>query len=268
MKRLVAYLLASSLCLLGCTASLSMPPQVAQPDKNTEEIKPFNLFDEWFIRTTTENDPYPSVCSLHRFSGSLVGSGILIRPDVVLTAGHCIDDDDIFSVVIGQEEIMVKDIVLHPRYSDSSGRIINDVGLIFLECDSVYEPATIGCIEWIERYEHITTVGYSMGYKKYSKHGVFKFFGRVMTEPNYMKFIPRPASVMPGDSGGGVFVKYGDAEYVIGIISSYSVVQLYDGQRTISECSAAVISNYLNWIDTEILKNEIRTIDTVNEDGR
>ena len=46
------------------------------------------------------------------------------------------------------------------------------------------------------------------------------------------------------------------------------MLQLYNGQRTISECSAAVISNYLNWIDTEILKNEIRTIDTVNEDGR
>ena len=67
--------------------------------------------DEWFVAATKENDKYPSICSLHLEDGILIGSGILIRPDVVLTAGHCIDDDNIFSITIGREDIMVKDMI-------------------------------------------------------------------------------------------------------------------------------------------------------------
>ena len=74
-----------------------------------------------------------------------------------------------FSITIGEEQIMVKDMVLHPSYSKTFGRIQDDIGLIFLECDSNYEPATIGCVEWMYRYQYITTVGYSLNYKKYSK---------------------------------------------------------------------------------------------------
>jgi len=266
MKRLALYLLASSLCISGCTASLI----ATSPQTNIEVIdEPVpNFLDEWFVPTTIENDPYPSVCSLHLESGWLVGSGILIRPNVVLTAGHCIDNDDIFSIVIGEEEIMVKDTVKHPSYNDTFGRIHNDIGLIFLECDSIYTPATIGCTEWMTRYQDITTVGYSFNYKKYSKENVFRYFGTVVEEPNFMKFIPRPASVWPGDSGGGVFAKFNDNDYVVGIISNYLVVETYNGIIVISECSATIIVNYLSWIETEILKNEIEETITINKNER
>ena len=266
MKRLIAYLLASSLCLSGCTASLVVP----SPQTNIVVVdQPIpNFLDEWFVETTKEHDPYPSVCSLHTEAGFLIGSGILIRPNVVLTAGHCIDDIDIFSIVIGEEEIMVKDTVKHPSYNDTFGRINNDIGLIFLECDSIYTPATIGCTEWMARYQDITTVGYSFNYKKYSKENVFRYFGTVVEEPNYMKFIPRPASVWPGDSGGGVFAKFNGDDYVVGIISNYVVIKAYGDIIVISECSATIIVNYLPWIETEILKNEIEENITIIENAR
>ena len=121
MKILTRYLSASLLLIVGCKVpqATSLPPQTQDNIVVVEETVP-SFLDEWFVRTTKEHDPYPAVCSLHTESGHLVGSGILIRPDVVLTAGHCIEDDDIFSVVIGEEEIMVKDMVLHPSYSSTS----------------------------------------------------------------------------------------------------------------------------------------------------
>jgi len=268
MKNLVGYLSASLLLITGCQVpqASTLPPQTTN-DIVIQESPP-KFLDAWFTPTTLKHDPYPSVCSLHKENGFLIGSGILIRPNVVLTAGHCIEDDDIFSIVIGDEEIMVKNMVLHPRYSDIFGRIQNDIGLIFLECDSNYEPATIGCVEWMVRYQNITTVGHSFDYKKYSKPNVFRYFGTVVEEPNYMKFIPRPATVWPGDSGGGVFAEFEDEDYVVGIISNYLVIEIFNGRIIVSECSATIIVKYLDWIETEILKNEIKQIVEIVEDGR
>jgi hypothetical protein len=253
MRNLIKHLSVTLLLITGCkTHQMSSAPPQNQQYITAQESTP-NFLDEWFTPTTTENDPYPSVCSLHLEDGRLIGSGILIRPNVVLTAGHCIDDDNIYSIVIGEEEIMVKDMVLHPSYSKTFGRIQNDIGLIFLECDSDYEPANIGCVDWMKRYQDITTVGYSFEYKKYSKPDVFRYFGTVVEEPNYIKFIPRPASIWPGDSGGGVFAKFGDKEYVVGIMSNYIVIKTFNDNKVISECSATIIVNYLDWIELEVL---------------
>ena len=268
MKTLVWYLSASLLLITGCKV-----PQASSTSPKNEQItatqeSPPRLLDEWFTPTTIENDPYPSVCSLHLENGYLIGSGILIRPNVVLTAGHCIDEDDIFSITIGEEQIMVKDMVLHPSYSKTFGRIQDDIGLIFLECDSNYEPATIGCVGWMSRYQNITTVGYSFDYKKYSKRDVFTYFGTIVEEPNYMKVIPRPASIWPGDSGGGVFTKFQNKDYVVGIISNYIVVRTHGGITVVSEWSATIIAKYIDWIRMEVLEDETREIEKIVKDGR
>jgi len=271
MKNLIRHLSVPLLLITGCRVSQKTSLPLSDPPQTIETIKeePIPRFlDEWFTPTTIENDPYPSICGLHTETGWLIGSGILIRPNVVLTAGHCIEDANISSIVIGDEEIMVKDTVLHPRYSDAFGRIQNDIGLIFLECDSNYEPATIGCVEWMVRYQDITTVGHSFGYKKYSKPNVFRYFGTVVEEPNYMKFIPRPATVWPGDSGGGVFAEFENENYVVGIISNYLVIVVFDDRIIVSECSATIIVKYLDWINGEVLKNEIKQIIEIVEDGR
>lgn len=248
------------LCLLGCAKTSGLVTVPEKPkDKNTVTsvdtiVDPMS---EWFNRVTQGNDPYEFVGSLHDSEGTLIGGGTLIRPNVVLTAGHCIDDDSISSVRFGgDEEIAVKRVVLHPHYSDTLGRIIDDIGIIFLECDSKYEPATVGCVAWMERYQGITTVGFSYGYKKYSKEGVFRYFGTVIEDHNTMKFIPRPISVWFGDSGGGVFTKFEGKEYVVGIISTFTVLVNYKGSEDITECSAVIIANHLTWIELEILSDE------------
>ena len=283
MNNLIRHLSASLLLIAGCQVvpqSSILPPQTTTDFVTELEIVPeTNRLDEWFTPTTKENDPYPSVCSLHRYDGSLIGSGILIGKDVVLTAGHCINANDVFSIIIGEEEIMVKETVLHPDYSKPSFSVSNDIGLIFLDCDSDYEPARIGCVEWMYRYMNITTVGYSHEYKKFSKWGVFNFFGVVTSEPKEIKFVPRNgASVWFGDSGGGVFAKFGSKEYVVGIISTFMVIRGFeDREEYISECSAVNIAVYLDWINGEILHEQMREIingkemeqlEEIVEDGR
>ena len=271
MKNLIKYLSAPLLLISACQApqASTLPPQITTDIITEIEVAPkINPLDRWFVPTTENHDPYPSVGSLHREDGSLIGSAILIEPNVALTAAHCLDSGDVFFFVIGEEDIMVKETILHPDYSNTLGRIVNDIGLIFLECDSRYQPAKMGCVEWMERYDPITTVGYSFEYKKYSKKGVFRYFGTIVEEPNNMKFIPRPVSVWFGDSGGGVFAKFGKKEYLVGVISTFTVLRNYKNQENITECSAVIVAKHLAWIELEILNEEMEQIEEIVEDGR
>jgi hypothetical protein len=268
MVRTIKYLSVLLLCLQGC---IRTPELIVKPNpeaKINNSVTSVGPMSNWFNRVTKgDNDPYPSVCSLHLEDGRLIAGGILIRPNVVLTAGHCISDGDVYSIKIGDEEIAVKNTVLHPYYSDYFGRVRNDIGLIFLECDSIYEPATIGCVEWMSRYQEITTVGYSYGYKKYSKEGVFRYFGTVVEEPNYLKFIPREASIWFGDSGGGIFAEFQGNKYLVGVISNFMIIKTYGDRELVSECSAVIIAKYIDWIEKEI-ENENRQVIKIVEDGR
>tara|TARA_Y100000296_G_scaffold48168_1_gene55197 strand:+ start:84 stop:917 length:834 start_codon:yes stop_codon:yes gene_type:complete len=271
-SRTIKYLSVLLLCLLqGCIGTPELivePNPEANTNNNNNIVTSVDPTSEWFSRVTQgdddNDDPYPSVCSLHSEDGSLIAGGILIRPNVVLTAGHCISDDDVYSIKIGDdEEIAVANTILHPYYSDYFGRVRNDIGLIFLECDSSYEPATIGCVEWMSRYQDITTVGYSYGYKKYSKEGVFRYFGTVVEEPNYLKFIPRETSLWFGDSGGGIFAEFQGDKYLVGVISHFVIIETYGDRELVSECSAVIIANYIDWINESVSDDD----DNDNDDN-
>jgi len=271
MKTLTKYLSASLLLIVGC----KVPQATSLPPLTTTDIvidvtppKVINPLDRWFTPTTEEHDPYPSVGSLHREDGSMIGSAILIEKDVALTAAHCLDGGDVFSIIIGEEEIMVKDTILHPSYSTSSFSVSDDIGLVFLECESQYEPAIIGCVEWMSRYQNITTVGYAQGYKKYSKRWVFTYFGTLVEEPNEIKFIPHGASVWFGDSGGGVFAKFEGKEYVVGVISTFTIMRVFENREKVTECSATNIAKYIDWIEGSILNGQMEQLEEIVEDGR
>ena len=132
--------------------------------------------------------------------------------------------------------------------------------MIFLECESIYPVAEIGCIDWLYRYQEVTTVGYSHGYKKSSKPKLFKYFGRLVSEPDFMKFIPRPMSIWFGDSGGGVFARVGGKEYVFGIMSYFRMDKGFHGIPEITENSATVISMYNEWIEENINERRIQGV--------
>ena len=91
MKNLIRHLSVPLLLITGCQVPQAsiLPPQITTDIViDVTPPKVLNPLDRWFTPTTEEHDPYPSVGSLHREDGSLVGSAILIEKDVALTAAH------------------------------------------------------------------------------------------------------------------------------------------------------------------------------------
>ena len=97
---------------------------------------------------------------------------------------------------------------------------------------------------------------YLYGYKKYSKEGIFRYFGTVVEEPNYMKFIPRETSIWFGDSGGGIFAEFNDNKYLVGVISHFIIIETYGDRELVSECSAVIIAKYIDWINESVSDND------------
>jgi len=272
MVRTTEYLSALLLCFLSSVGCVSVVPDLPHllPPQNSNSSKDFSSslivtpadpevdpMSKWFSRVTQDGiDPFPSVCSLHNSDGRLIGSGVLIRPNVVLTAGHCIDNGISSVRFIDDEEIAVKRVVLYPHYSETLGwntQMTDDIGMVFLEYDyDCATPAVIGDIKTTKRYHPITSVGYSFGYKKYSKRGTFRYFGTLIEQPKKMTFLPDPVSIWFGDSGGGVFANIRGEMCLVGIISSFT--KSHTGR--IMECTATITSEYSYWIDLEIDENE------------
>lgn len=254
------YFLAVVLCLVGCVTLSSTPKE---PTTQTVTDIFSESFLERFETIDYDNDPYPEVCSLSGVMGNIIGSGVLIAPNVVLTAGHCIDDIELSYVSFGNEIICISETLIHPNYNQRM-RVPHDIGLIFLEHEVCgIKPANIHNGQFICRFVDITTVGFSFYFKKFSKPGTFKYYGTVLEEVGEIKFLPRKATIWYGDSGGAVFVDWYDKRILLGIISNFFML---DGE--IIECSATRVDMYKGWIEESVKSYEgvlESTTDAIND---
>tara|TARA_Y100000004_G_scaffold152114_1_gene175103 strand:- start:638 stop:1237 length:600 start_codon:yes stop_codon:yes gene_type:complete len=193
---------------------------------------------------------------------TLIGSGILIASDIVLTAGHVVSSGEAkYFELISSQTSQISDIVLHPRY-EIDGFILNDIAVVFLEDDIDIEPIElIGAGDVCYKGKPLTTIGYSRGIKKYSNPNVFWYYGRLLTEPQQIKILPLKASVWFGDSGGAVIAYFGSEWKLVGVISSFSY-----REGIVYENSGASIKFYKTWIEEVInerrLDECIRGVDT------
>lgn len=105
------------------------------------------------------------------FYGSYVGcTGTLVAPDVVLTAGHCVQDR-VTHVLVGStdwdsnegETIEVAEVIDHPDYNGRSGAG-PDIAVLVLEEESSYTPRAMaeGCVldEFLDDDSPVAVVGY------------------------------------------------------------------------------------------------------------
>jgi len=192
--------------------------------------------------------------------GRLIGSGVLIRPDVVLTAGHVVDDRA-YSFFIGEEEILIDAIKLHPDYNHNNN-IETDIALVFLACDSIYTPAELqGKEETLTRGNILTTVGYSGGVKRYSTYGTFWYYGTLITQPSQIKWLPLEATIWFGDSGGAVFCYFDAKLKLVGVMSHLSLFK-----HRAYENSATSVPYFYDWIMEELNEQLVanKTNDVVN----
>lgn len=159
--------------------------------------------------------------------GASFGSGVLIAPDVVLTAAHVAErfaparanlfviGDDPF--VSAERIVGVTSSVVHPLYDEST--VLFDFGLLFLdEPIPLTEYATL----WPSEPESLLgmaaeVVGYGGTYRRQAGNASVDdiYDSRLISLPFYGL-----AVVEPGDSGGGLFVDI-DGQNVLAAISSY-----------------------------------------------
>jgi len=225
--------LVVSLCVSGCSVGIVHHNELVE---TTPALQ--------YFYTTEEYDPFPSVGSIITEEGDLIGSGVLIESDKLLTAAHVVERDIVYYFNIGDELILIERVLIHKNYINTT----NDIAIAFLSCDSSVKPTTlIGTGDILKRRTPLVTVGFSRGYKKYSDPKAFSYFGRLIEEPGHIKFLPIRATIWFGDSGGGVFTYINGRLKLVGIMSYFA---LDDG--IICENSAISVKYYRNWIDENL----------------
>ena len=238
-KRVLLF--GSLLVLLVCCSTTTQT-------SSTQPESPKERFRQGFQNCTVDNDLYPSVVALHTDIG-FIGSGVLLAPRHVLTAGHCIENMDIVEVrQLNGKSTCVEKLILHPQYK--IGHIVlNDIGIIILTepiLDVHIWPLCPNDLA-LYKYQNIDLSGYGGMWKKQSEYGKFAFYGILIHEINEFKILPIEGSVWFGDSGGGAFAEVFGTKCLIGIISNFEVKEI-NGKRVIIENSCVRVDVYSDWI--------------------
>jgi len=244
-NKLVAYavsLLVVMNQLSGCsTLEKSSQKPTENQTESPPEFKPFIPLDD---------NAFGFVGSLRRPTGKVLGSAVLIETNVALTAAHCLINTDISYVEFAGKNYPIDYTIC---YEDGT-HINHDIGLVFLTENVIgVNPVSRidDVISSIKKWDYVTTIGYSRGFKKASSLSTFRYYGVLYNEENQIKMLPHNGSIWFGDSGGGLFWFGPKGFQLIGILISFSQI---DG--TIIENSSTRVDCYQNWIDHEIEKNK------------
>ena len=170
-----------------------------------------------------DEDPYSCVGALY-VGEKFIGSGTLIAPNAVLTAGHVAADDNVTGFKICGAEYHVIKSIMHPKYIIKD-EIVYDLAILILQSEPSVKPAKMSKdIGDLTRLESLVTVGFSHNAKKSSNFRTFFYYGTLIEEPLYMKFLPlKGAFIWFGDSGGAVFEDILSAcGFLIGILLARS----------------------------------------------
>lgn len=229
------------LAFLVCCSTTKSSTQT-KPVPQTQSIR--RGFDD----CTLLNDKYPCVVALYKTS-SFVGSGVLIGPYYVLTAGHCISGNDITEIRLFDGRVYcVRELIHHPQQAIGPF-ILNDIGLIALDepiLDVQIYPMCENML-MMHKFQDVDVSGYGGKIKKQSQFQKFTFYGILLHEINSFKILPTQGSVWFGDSGGGAFAYVNGKKQLIGITSSFSALNI-DGKRVIIENSFVRVDYYFKWI--------------------
>jgi len=247
LKVLSLILATSSSCNnISVDKSETPPPPIVDiltPPKEPKEFEGFTVIEEG-------QDPYRCVGQVFDKDHVMVGSAVQIAKNIVLTAGHCIDGNNLMYFRVGEHDYVIKEQILHPKYKIGE-IIVNDIGILVLEektCITELPEITYSKSD-LRRYEELTIIGFSRCIKKKSNPGSFYYFGIVLEDPFEFKFnSTKNAYIWFGDSGGAVFE---DSGKLCGVISSFRLHDL-----TITEMSATPLFYHEDWIKSVMEEHE------------
>ena len=192
-----------------------------------------------------ETDPYPAVVTV-LYEGILVGTGVLIGPDTVLTAGHIVDCTGEYTIICSGVEHCVQSIIMHPRFHPYKNIFIDyievDLAIVKLETPSDVTPIKLMEKTHIVGYgEALEIIGHGTGRKRYCNDSSFWYFGRLIESPWNIVMLPTHETIWFGDSGGAIIDD--NDNVLIGIASAI-------GRRhqIISHNIGSWVGSELDWI--------------------
>lgn len=205
--------------------------------------------------------PFRCVGSFRREDKSLIGGGTLINKNTVLTAAHVVEPSvKAHWFEVGGSRYLIESVKMHEGYSPNP--VGNDIAVVKLheDVENVGFPDVNLDASFLKQFCPLVTVGYSLDIKKVSKPNVMFYYGTLEGEPNYFKMLPVYASMMFGDSGGGVFAEKNGEFVLVGIVS---YIQFYRG--TVIDNSIVKVDTYRNWLqDAGITSKERSPVGEIN----
>lgn len=238
MNGLVLLVLSLFITSYSCT---HYNTDISTLETGVEEISIKNPH-EGFTIIYGDQDPYSCVGQVFDKNGS-VGSAVAISGNVVITAGHCIDGNDLKEFRTNGKTYKIIKQILHPNFKVKE-TILVDIGILILEesvCLESY-PDITGSKKDLIRFEKLVTVGFSYEVKKKSNSDSFFYYGILENEPLYIIFnSTKKCHIWFGDSGGAIFE---DGGKMVALISSISIIDL-----TVIEMSGIRLDICKPWID-------------------
>ncbi len=212
---------------------------------------------------------WPDVAAIY-FGNEVGCTGVLIAPDVVLTAGHCAAGItavklDTIDFQRSGERIAARKVVAYPKWARTY-----DLALVFLEEKSTVEPRVIAqsCVldEWLATGASVAVVGYGATDKWGEVYGTSLQEGYTEVQDPDCTDLQSGCNkkVSPsgelgaggggvdaclGDSGGPLYLETDDGFYLVGITSrGYDDARLPCSEGGIYVRPDAVV----DWIEEEI----------------
>jgi V8-like Glu-specific endopeptidase len=199
---------------------------------------------------------HPNVIAITNEAGKMRCSGVVIRPNVVLTAGHCLEGmyTENFRIVSHCSNIRnkhctltkVKQKAFYPNYKRGHG-VWSDIGLLILEDDlKDIKPAQIGTLDDIKRETPLISVGF--GRRTDGKIGILYAGKNAIHDNNLYEiktYIGGENGTCSGDSGSPTFVKTEEGLKLVGILSRSTRVNAPCGG--ISVYTVPIL--YWDWIE-------------------
>lgn len=232
-KLFTTLLLTLTACATLNTPSITLQPPSSQFEREDYQYV-YDTFDFSSNYTEIPEDTraFDATCYILDSDKSLVGTGVLIKSDVILTAAHVAvavyNDHGYIQFDKDGDYIPMSEVWVHPVWLLYDGGT-SDIGLVKLGC-YVGGRAPIALSETgthLKRYKsNIFTIGCSLGYKKQSLPKKIFYYGTLISDPSELKFRSNVTSIWFGDSGGPAILKQADGSLsVVGIMTEFTLFQ-------------------------------------------
>lgn len=209
------------------------------------------------------HEDYPSIVGLTRETGGAFCTGTLVRPDLIITASHCILQSNITKdtlfVVHGYETPRlatsynrhdIYEIVNYPDY-DFEKSFDDDIAIIILN-NPIATPACAPILH-SDNFEDLLNAGDRVKIAGYGRvdaeeSGGVLFAADTLVVRRFTKEIVIGGTNNPnicyGDSGGPIYVELNDIQYVTGVASRMSAPVCRN------EATHVLPGAYIEWIQS------------------